>query len=650
MMAHDEAATEDRTTRAATPRALLLGTAVSLFVNIASPYTESIGFSNFSWSYLPEGGAGTFLLLLVISFVLWRLRPRLGLTRRELFLVFAMGLVSNTTSIFLVYFWLAAIVSPHYFASPENRWSTDLIPHVREGLIVPDDGNAAFWFYEGLPVGASIPWRDWAGPMLHWLPLLLAVLLACFALAAIFRGQWLDNEKLRYPLMQLPLELLPGEGASGKPAYRRPTFWLGAALPFALATCGVIKQLVPSLPAVSVGHLGSLAWPAVRFSPHFPALQLYVNPLAVGVGYFVPTDVLFSVWFFYLLVKILEVGVLTRLGIDIGSAGMFVWGSAAASWQCFGAFLVLMFGTLYSARKHLALYWQTARRGWGGDPAEFLSPRSALALIAVCIAVMVAWLSYSRMPLHVIGVFVPLALLLYLYLARVVCQSGIFYLVPPQVAQNPSIYLFGPRGIGRDGMIALGLSYSWHGDVQTVLSALAAETAQVQRHAGILGRDMTRGILLSVLVGLIAAPLGVIYFGYKHGAVTWPTWVFRGWGPNTYGQVLGQINMPSGFDGRPIIFTAVGVVVMAGLTVLNHRFAWWPLHPLGFAVASSFTIYAVYLAFFLAWLIKLAILRWGGVKTYRNCVPFFTGLMVGHYAGRAVSLTTSMIYQEAWTI
>jgi hypothetical protein len=349
----------------------------------------------------------------------------------------------------------------------------------------------------------------------------------------------------------------------------------------------------------------------------------------------------------YVLVKIVEVGVLTRLGIDIGSAGMFVWGSAAASWQSFGAFFVLMAGTLYSARRHLRGYWRAAITGERPTAEELLSPRGALGLLAGCLFAMAGWLRWSGMPLHAIGLFLPLAILLYLYLARVVCQSGIFYLVPPQIAQNPAIYVLGPRGIGRDGMLALGLSYSWHGDVQTVLAALAAEAVQVQEKAGLSGREMTRGVLLSVILGLFVAPMGILALGYRRGAATWPTWVFRGWGPNTYGQVLGQISNPPGFDPRPVIFMAVGAAAMAGLTSLSHRFAWWPLHPLGFVVASSFTMYAVYLAFLIAWLVKLIVLRWGGVKAYRACVPFFVGLMVGHYAGRAVSLTMSMLSERA---
>jgi hypothetical protein len=180
-----------------------------------------------------------------------------------------------------------------------------------------------------------------------------------------------------------------------------------------------------------------------------------------------------------------------------------------------------------------------------------------------------------------------------------------------------------------------------------VLAALAAEAAQVQRHAGIAGRDMTRGVLLSVFTGLVVAPISILALGYRRGAITWPTWVFKGWGPNTYGQILGQIANPPTFDPRPLVFTAVGALTMAALTSLSHHFAWWPLHPLGFVVASSFTMYAVYLAFLIAWLVKLIVLRWGGHSAYRSCVPFFIGLMVGHYAGRAISLTVSMLSERA---
>ena len=53
--------------RAVTGRAVVLGLAIALFVNAGSPYAESVGFSNFSWSYVPEGAVIPFLALLAAN-------------------------------------------------------------------------------------------------------------------------------------------------------------------------------------------------------------------------------------------------------------------------------------------------------------------------------------------------------------------------------------------------------------------------------------------------------------------------------------------------------------------------------------------------------------------------------------------------------
>ena len=57
---------------------------------------------------------------------------------------------------------------------------------------------------------------------------------------------------------------------------------------------------------------------------------------------------------------------------------------------------------------------------------------------------------------------------------------------------------------------------------------------------------------------------------------------------------------------------------MALLYWARHRLLWWPLHPIGFPVAAvdlmSYTITSV----FVAWLIKVIVLRYGGVNLYRR--------------------------------
>ena len=81
----------------------------------------------------------------------------------------------------------------------------------------------------------------------------------------------------------------------------------------------------------------------------------------------------------------------------------------------------------------------------------------------------------------------------------------------------------------------------------------------------------------------------------------------------------------------------VGAAAMAVLTFLKYRFAWWPLHPVGLAVASVWTIRRSAFSLFLAWVAKVLILRLGGVRLYRRAAPFFLGLVLGCFTAIALS-------------
>jgi hypothetical protein len=605
-------------TPAVTPRALLIGLLIAAFVNVGSPYAESVGFSNFSWSYVPEGAVIPFLVVLAGN-ALWRRIGR-GLSAGELLVVFMMALAANCTAIFLLYFWLAAIVSPRYFATAENHWNDRLLTHLRPPLIVQDE-EAVRRFYLGLAPGERIPWQAWATPLLHWLPFFAAFLLAGTLMVAFFHHRWREEERLAYPLMQLPLTLV---GMAEGRAHGGRLFLLGAAGPFLLGLAHVSHLVRPAFPALPIDHLGSLNWGNWQFSPHFPPLPLSLNFLALGLGYFVPADVLLSVWLFYLLIKIGEQGLIERLGISLGYGGMFVWGNAAIAWQSFGAFAVLVAATLAGGRR--------VRH-------SVIPRRVALPLFAAALLFMAGWLAWSGLPETVIAIFLPCVLLISLGLARVVCQSGIFYVVPPVIAQNVPLYTLGSAAIGPKGMAALGMTYSWHGDAQTQLPAMVAQGLHLWPRSGAPGWAWSAAIGVAVLVGLAAVPLTVILSGYRQGAITWSTWLFAGYGPQTYGQVLDQILNPTpALDPARFSWMGAGAAGMAALTALRLRFAGWPLHPVGLAVVSSFTLYAVYGGFFVAWIAKIALLRWGGYRAYRETAPFFIGLAVGHYLARAVAL------------
>lgn len=615
--------------KAVTLRALLIGIGFSIFVNTCSPLTESRAFSNFSWSYLPEGAVIPFLFLLFFNFILYRLKPGLALSPGELLVIFAMALVANSTPIFLIYMFLSAIASPLYYTSPENKWQSDLIPYMKPELIL-NDRLAAKWFFEGLPDGEKIPIKAWLTPLSHWLPFFFVLFVASYLVIVLFRRYWMEKEKLAYPLMQIPLFLVERSGK--EKLFRKPLFWAGVSIPFLIMAEQALHLYIPALPSLPVDHIGCLdwGWAPVRSQP-----LLCFNFLSFGVGFFVPTDVLCGIWFFYVL-TLIEEALFHRFAIATGSGGMFVWGNAAIAWQSLGAFLVFTLSSIYLARKHIAQLLLGAFLK--NEEEELVPPIILLPLLLLSFGYLIFWLARSGMPLFVAFLFVSFVLLIYLGLARIVCQAGIFYIVPPVIAQNLCIFGLGSKTIGHKGMIALGLSYSWHGDTQDVFSVFASEGARLWEPKRARGWHFSISLLLTASIGLIVAPLFIIYTGYKQGTLTWNTWIYKSWGPSTYEQVLSQIRNPFGFKTDYFLWASGGAVLLLLFTYLHLRFVWWPIHPIGLAIASSFTIYAVYLGAFFAWLVKIALLRWGGLRAFNRATPFFIGLIVGHYLGRTISL------------
>lgn len=630
--------------RAFTWRAVFLGLLVTIFVNTMSMYSECHGSGNFSWSYLPEGAMVPFVLLVGLNGLMRRLLPPLALSAGELLVVFVMGLISNSTSVFLMFMQLAAIVAPHYYASAANKWEQQLIPHMPPELIV-NDRLAAKWMHEGLPPGAPIPWGAWAGPLAWWVPFILVMLLTGYALVALFARQWQEHERLSYPLMQLPL-LLAGAGPrhSRRAFAAQPLFWIGLVVPVFFFTLASLRVLYPSLPKLPMDVNGVIRL-ATFVGKKAPPMYFWFNWLVLGLGWFVPLELLFSVWFFYLL-RWVEVSALNVLGLTLGPSGFFMWGQDAIScWQAGGAFFVLALTSLYTGRRYLRERLREALAGKPGYPDDPLPGRRVWLLLAGGLGFMVAWLVHFHVPLGAAALFVLMVMVIYLAISRVLCEAGVFYFTPPLIAQNFTIFALGPNSIGPAGMATLGLSYSWHGDVQTVLPGLAAESFSLRKYAGLRGTQFTGLVGLTVLVGMATIIWFTLWAGYREGAGTWKTWAFVIWGPQTYGQVLSQMQAPFGPSISHLSVFGAGALVMLLLTWARLRLNWFPFHPIGFAVSASFTVgYTVWFSFLLAWLIKGVVLRYFGLPAFRQVVPFFLGLGAGAYAGKLIALVTVTLF------
>ena len=64
---------------------------------------------------------------------------------------------------------------------------------------------------------------------------------------------------------------------------------------------------------------------------------------------------------------------------------------------------------------------------------------------------------------------------------------------------------------------------------------------------------------------------------------------------------------------------------------MRMKFFWFPLYPAAYAVTNSWAIHNIWFCLFIAWIAKLAILQYGGLRAHQKATPFFLGLILGEF-------------------
>jgi len=631
--------------QALTARALLIGVAVVVFINVAAPYSENIlGSSLLACDYLPLGVMLPFLVVVAFLGVALRaLGPRLALRRGELILIFIMGLVGTTIPTFGLTEYLISIISaPFYFASAENHWAEFFYEHL-PAWATPQSQQAVQWFYEGLPPGESIPWGVWVVPLVWWLSFIGVVFFASLCIIVILRRQWVVNERLTYPLAQVPLLMTEGEGDSSPwPRFlRQRMFWLGALIPLTLVAWEILGWFYPTLPSTGLfqGRYISTArdFPPIRF-------QLFL-PL-IGFTYLINLDVSFSIWFFYLL-GIIQVGILKRFGMGIGSGDVYTSeGDAALGWLSFGGFVVMVWFGIWMARGHLR---RVLRKALGrgddvDDSDELLSYRVAVWGLLFALIYVACWLRQLGMTWVVTALFLFAAFTLYLGITRIVVEGGLVFLRGPMIPQPFVIRLLGSANIPSPTMTALALSYAWFCDVKAFFMPAVAHATKLLEVVRIHRKAVLTAVVVAVVVGVAASVTFVLHTGYTYGAHHRGFWIFGGGAQVPYNNVLSKMRDPLGPDWTRLKLLVAGGFVMFVLMAARFRFPWWPIHPIGYAVSFTWPIWMSASSVFLGWLCKFIVLRVGGISLFNRLKPAFLGLILGQFFACGVGLVVDLIW------
>ena len=131
-------------------------------------------------------------------------------------------------------------------------------------------------------------------------------------------------------------------------------------------------------------------------------------------------------------------------------------------------------------------------------------------------------------------------------------------------------------------------------------------------------------VLLSMAVGLWVK----VRMGYASGGLSLHPWfaTVAARYPAENAQTLLHGAEPSATNW---FWLSVGCAATVLMTAARSRFAWFPLHPLGYLLALTAPTQRAWFSFFLGWACKVTVIRFGGYDSYRRVVPFALGVILG---------------------
>ncbi|MBI5834864.1 MAG: hypothetical protein HZB16_21395 [Armatimonadetes bacterium] len=544
---------------------------------------------------------GAILLLVMLNLALTRVVPKLAYSVEELILVYGMLAVGTAVASEWMDCITKQVTGYALFATEGNRFAELMSPHLPRLLFFREDTHLKDYLaggggWESLRAN----WRLWARPILGWTFLTSSLALAMLSINSLMRRQWTQQERLSFPCIQFPYALVEASGPNRPSLWRDPALWYAFAAMAAIDFANGLSFLYPGLPRINVRFLGDLnllftspPWNATGWTP------VGLFPFIVAMSTFLPTDLMASMVVFYWLRKAMQI-VAFQMGYPQGvfGGGYLVPSPPYFGEQTWGAFLGLFLTALWLARDHLRAAWQRVRLG-GSDEGD-VKPRWALAGLIIGWAGCVFVGQLCGLPVWFGILYIGLFLAFSTALTRMRAELGpptheMAWLGPNQLVVD----LMGTQGMTHRRLVGLSTTFYLFNRIhRTHPMPHQLEGMKLAERGGADQRWMAVALLLAAILGALAAHCVRIYLGYRWGAGG------DGWAQTSVVNDL--LTNPRRPNATALGFVGVGAGTVLLLNLLRFRLAWWPLHPVGYALAMNFGVDYYWFSLLVAMALNLA--------------------------------------------
>jgi len=592
------------------------------------PTTASLFFNVIFWLFV----------LILLNLILKKFVPRVALKQGELLTIYVMLAIASSISGHDALISLPPVLGhAFWFATPENEWRELYWPHIPQWLAA-NDISALRGYYQGESSLYNLQYiKKWLTPIAWWSAFYFVILYIMLCINTIFRKQWTENEKLSYPIIQLPLEM-----TKDITLFRSKLLWIGFLVAGLIDLTNGFHFLIPVIPQIQVKQFDisylftEKPWNSIGWTP----ISFY--PFAIGLCYFAPLDLIFSAWFFYLFGKAQRI-----FGAVIGIQKM--QGFPYYDQQVFGAALGIFGTALWMSRKHLV---QVLKKSLGishiDDSKEPTGYRSAVLGILIGFMFLFLFCIKAGMSAWVIPAYFFIYYVLWITITRIRAQLG-----PPvhdfwsytsgQSFGHPDMMLvplLGTRLLGSGTLTMFSFFWWFNKGFRGHPAPHQLESFKLAEQSNMESRRLFLAIILATIVGIIACLWTLLHYSYKFGA---PGVDYYG-GVYFNGYLSRWLSNPETTDYNDLVAILIGLLFTIFLSSMRMRFIGWQFHPVGYALSGSWTMNLVWFVFFISWMIKLSILKYGGLKAYRQAIPLFFGLILGEFTIGSIWTIVGIIF------
>ncbi|HNR35110.1 MAG TPA: OPT/YSL family transporter, partial [Candidatus Hydrogenedentes bacterium] len=467
----------------------------------------------------------------------------------------------------------------------------------------------------------------WIEPLAWWFGFVIALCAVMWGITLLFRKQWVEHEKLAYPILQVPYLL----AVQPRTLFQNRIFWAGFGLAGSIGMINGLNRLFPLLPRIPIASIVDLRtfFPERPWSDMGEAIVSFY-PFAIAMFFLMPVDLAFSCWFFFFFFKAERI-----LVSHFGLQG--IQGAPFLTEQMAGGFYAIAFIALWISRRHLkrvALILLGRCRDDDITDWDRHEARWAALLLAGGGSFLLFFCWRTGMTWWVTVLFFALYFLISLAITRMRAELG-----PPVHdlhSFGPNIQILNAMGMTNmrkenpADLVMFGMLNFFNRVYRGHPMPHGMEAFKLAHQLKMDNLRYLVAMLVAVVAGTMASMWAMMWMHYHYGGAAGMV-AGDGFGWEIWSRVNMWFTAPQPHQLVSTMVIGLGALFSFLLAAMRMNFAWWPLHPMGFALAGTWSMDRLWVCVLIGWLLKVAVMRYGGVKAYRPAVPFFIGLILGDF-------------------